>query len=326
DRFKVVIPFAGQTLRWEVIFSDVDMPPDLSFGSHDAGFVPDITSLQFLNSWDLDDPNSLVSLLQELIGQYKQYQADLVARIPRLQFDCDFLTSSEEYSDFEILSFRGNQSYENIVNIFIRIPVDLDSIPPYLIAENPGKDIACLLISYQSPEGSVQVTPKLFLSPRLERAFGRSSSLHIPPWGGQNGSCLMDYVPAVHQMLKQKVKAVSSGYRLRKDYASAFLSLFGGSVLEYDAGKFHSLSLLFKVQGFCCILKIHLSVGFPLDKPSFTLHSIYHESNGIPYHEEHKNYSYSPRWSPSEMAEAARSYLLQAVPEFKESSLSNGTF
>lgn len=39
----------------------------------------------------------------------------------------------------------------------------------------------------------------------LCRALGGATSLRIPQWGDVCGSCLMDYVPSVRQLLAAKV-------------------------------------------------------------------------------------------------------------------------
>ncbi|KAK3718792.1 hypothetical protein QZH41_014050, partial [Actinostola sp. cb2023] len=307
DRFKVLIPFAGHVLKWEVIFSDPELPPDFIFGNNDLDFVPNIEEIQSLFHWDHDNPESLVLLIKELVQHYKEYQTDIVKSIPRMQIECDYLVGNSEYSDYEVhLSNGSNQMYDKEVNLLIKIPVDIESIPPYLLKDNPGVGMACLLLNYISPNAKCHVSPKLYLSPRLERALGSSRTLHIPQWGGQNGSCLMDYLPVIHQLLVKKVNQVSSGYNKRKEYVSSFLSVFGGSVIEYDVDTYYQMSLLLNVQGFFCIVHISLSVGFPLDKPTFDLQSIYHEINGVPYSTTHRDYLYSPRWSSEHMCDAAR--------------------
>ncbi|KXJ14464.1 BRISC and BRCA1-A complex member 2 [Exaiptasia diaphana] len=327
DRFKVYIPFAGHTLKWEVIFSHPELPPDFIFGNQELDFVPDIEKMQSLIDWDHNNPQSFVTLIKELVQHYKHYQTELVKSIPRMQIECDYLLGNSDYSDYEVHFRReANQMYDLEVNILIKIPVDVESIPPYLLKDNPGIDMACLLLTYISPDGKCHVTPRLYLSPRLESALGGSSTLRIPQWGGQNGSCLMDYLPVIHQLLKQKVTQVSSGYQKRKEYVSAFMSSFGGSVLEYDADTYYDISLLLNVQGFFCIAHISLSVGFPLDKPTIELQSIYHEIKGVPYSITYREYPYSPRWSGELMSEAARTFFLEKIPEFKEASVSNGTF
>ncbi|ROL41537.1 BRISC and BRCA1-A complex member 2 [Anabarilius grahami] len=46
DRFKLHIPYAGETLKWDIIFnaSDPELPPDFIFGE-DADFLPEPSEL-----------------------------------------------------------------------------------------------------------------------------------------------------------------------------------------------------------------------------------------------------------------------------------------
>ncbi|KAF7254396.1 BRISC and BRCA1-A complex member 2, partial [Varanus komodoensis] len=46
DRFKLHIPYAGETLKWDIIFNAhyPELPPDFIFGE-DAEFLPDPSAL-----------------------------------------------------------------------------------------------------------------------------------------------------------------------------------------------------------------------------------------------------------------------------------------
>ena len=82
---------------------------------------------------------------------------------------------------------------------------------------------------------------------------GGVGSLRLPAWGGEHGSCLMDYVPLVHRLLIEKVEAIIQNYVRRKEYVAALLSVFGKSVLEYDTEGFRKVAFLFEHQGFSFI-------------------------------------------------------------------------
>lgn len=89
--------------------------------------------------------------------------------------------------------------------------------------------------------------------PMTARMLGGTRSLRLPPWGGGNGSHLMDYVPAIHKLLAEKVEAIVQSYISRKECVAAFLSVYGCSVLEYDTEGFKRLAFLFEHQGFTFI-------------------------------------------------------------------------
>ncbi|PFX20562.1 BRISC and BRCA1-A complex member 2-like [Stylophora pistillata] len=326
DRFKVLVPYAGRTLKWEVLFNQTqpDFPPDFIFGPQDQEFVPNIEKIESLENWDSNNPESLVNLIKELIREYKEYQREQVEKIPRIHFEYTTLAADSSYPEFEVHVIKGQLNTDSIVNFMIKLPVDLTGIPPFIIRDCPGEDMACLFVSYTSLNGE-HVTPTLLLSPRVERAFGGASNLRIPHWLGVNG-CLLEYLPLIQELFAQKVEQVCQAFHKRREYVAAFLSAFGSSVLEYDAEGFMKLSLLFKVQGFFCIVHIELDKNFPQEAPLFYLQSIYHEKNNQPYEKLEAGYPYSPRWSGDEMAERARTFLLEKIPAFKDASLSNAKF
>jgi len=92
--------------------------------------------------------------------------------------------------------------------------------------------------------------------------LGDPQLLRLPKWGGECGACLMDYTPAVHKLLEQKVDAIVQSYIRRKEFVAAFLSVFGQAVLEYDTEGFKKLAFLFEHQGFSFITLSMLRTTF----------------------------------------------------------------
>lgn len=78
--------------------------------------------------------------------------------------------------------------------------------------------------------------------------------LRLPQWGGDR-SCLIEYAPAVHQLLQERVESVVQSYIKRKEYTAACLSIMGRAVLEYDTAEFRTLAFFFQVQGFSFIIR-----------------------------------------------------------------------
>ncbi|XP_015754385.1 PREDICTED: BRCA1-A complex subunit BRE-like [Acropora digitifera] len=320
DRFKVFIPYAGRNLKWEVIFDQAqpDFPPDFIFGPQDVEFIPNIGEIKSLENWNANDPLSLLKLIKELVTHYKEYQRKQVEDMPRIHFEYTTLAEDSKYPDFEVHVIKGQQVRKmgkfdnNCINLLFGALFDCpgedmacllvsyasqngDNVTPKLLLsprverafggsgnlriphwggvygclleylpliqelfeakfyqDCPGEDMACLLVSYASQNGD-NVTPKLLLSPRVERAFGGSGNLRIPHWGGVYG-CLLEYLPLIQELFEAKVYQVCEAYQKRREYVAAFLSAFGSSILEYDAEAFLKLSLLFQVQGFFCIV------------------------------------------------------------------------
>ena len=91
------------------------------------------------------------------------------------------------------------------------------------------------------------------------RVVGGVGSLRLPPWGGEHGACLMDYVPLVHRLLTEKVETIVQSYVRRKEYVAALLSVIGRSVLEYDTESFKKVAFLFEQQGFSFVAHCELA-------------------------------------------------------------------
>lgn len=85
--------------------------------------------------------------------------------------------------------------------------------------------------------------------------------LRLPQWGGDK-SVLIDYVPAVHQLLQERIGMVVQSYIQRKEYTAACLSTMGRAVLEYDTKDFKTLAFFFEVQGFSFISRRELAIHF----------------------------------------------------------------
>uniref|UniRef100_A0A803K2I8 BRISC and BRCA1-A complex member 2 n=1 Tax=Xenopus tropicalis TaxID=8364 RepID=A0A803K2I8_XENTR len=310
DRFKLHIPYAGETLKWDIIFNAIypELPPDFIFGE-DAEFLPDPSALHNLAEWNPSDPECLLLVVKELVQQYHQYQCSRLSESSRLMFEYQTLQEEPQYGEnMEIYAGKKNNwTGEFSARFLLKLPVDFSNIPIYLLKdsnEDPGEDVALLSVSFEDAEAT-QVFPKLFLSPRIEHALGGSSALHIPAF--PSGSCLIDYVPQVCQLLTNKVSVTSQG------------------VVEYDAEGFTKLTLLLSWKDFCFLVHIDLPLYFPRDQPTLTFQSVYHFTNsGQLYSQAQKNYPYSPRWDGNEMAKRAKAYFRSFVPQFQEAAFANG--
>ncbi|RMC12511.1 hypothetical protein DUI87_10030 [Hirundo rustica rustica] len=275
DRFKLHIPYAGETLKWDIIFNAhyPDLPPDFIFGE-DAEFLPDPSALHNLASWNPSNPECLLLVVKELVQQYHQFQCSRLRESSRLMFEYQTLLEEPQYGEnMEIYAGKKNNWLPDLISVtffpqtgefsarfLLKLPVDFSNIPTYLLKdvnEDPGEDVALLSVSFEDAEAT-QVFPKLYLSPRIEHALGGSSALHIPAFPG--GGCLIDYVPQVCQLLTNKVQYVIQGYHKRREYIAAFLSHFGTGVVEYDAEGFTKLTLLLMWKDFCFL--VHSSFCF----------------------------------------------------------------
>ncbi|XP_077993677.1 BRISC and BRCA1-A complex member 2-like [Glandiceps talaboti] len=325
DRFKVTIPFAGNSVKWHVIFNChcPSEPPDFIFDQEDKDFCPKLEETKSLVNWNADDTKALLCVVRELVEKYKEHQESLLESNPRLLYEYNSLKETYVYDQLEVFAGkRKSLGAETPITFLIRLPVDLSAIPPYLIQGDPGEDIAILLISFQNSVSS-KVVPQLYLSPRVEHAIGGASQLRIPVFPRNNS--LSDYVPHVKDLLANKVDQVVKCYQSRREYISAFLSQFGRSILEYDAEGFTKLSILQEWNDFHFVLHVDLPPTFPRDQPVLTFQSVYHTgAYGKPYHSVQKGYPYSPRWNGNEMVDRTRTFMLGYLPEFRRNSVGNG--
>uniref|UniRef100_A0A8D3BN67 BRISC and BRCA1-A complex member 2 n=1 Tax=Scophthalmus maximus TaxID=52904 RepID=A0A8D3BN67_SCOMX len=174
DRFKLHIPYAGETLKWDIIFNAhyPELPPDFIFGE-DAEFLPEPSELPHLVEWDAGDPECLLQLVKELIQQYHSYQCQRLRDSSRLLFEYDSLLEDPNYGrNMEIYAGRKNSwTGEFSARFLLKLPVDFSNIPVYLLKDttlDPGEDVALLSVSFEDAEAT-QVFPKLYLSPSIEQ-------------------------------------------------------------------------------------------------------------------------------------------------------------
>ena len=62
-------------------------------------------------------------------------------------------------------------------------------------------------------------------------------------------------MPAVHQLLRERLEVIVQSYVQRKEYTAACLSIMGKAVLEYDTEEFKMMGFFFEVQGFSFIAR-----------------------------------------------------------------------
>jgi len=321
DRFKLRIPYAQQTITWEIIFDVAHWkePPDFIFETDSSDFCPPLEKINSLVCWDWKDRDSLVNLLEELLILYTHYQLERAGVDEKLKNHMSSLTAMSPES-LQVIINKSETGNIGTVNVIANLDVDFSKIP---LAESfipLACDCASLHVCFPFP-GSSNLHSQLFLPPHVEKALGGSNSLRIQ--GFQRGMLLGDYFNAVTLQLKKQVDTLSDGLDIRKDFVSALLLQFPGSVLEYDSKKFLKVVLLLEWNDFFFSLIVNLPKIFPLEPPSYTFKSVYHDQNSSPYTEEHDEIPWSPRWTSNEMARRASEYILGAIKNFQRMSVTS---
>jgi len=83
DRFKLIIPYAGQSVTWEVVFDSVlpHFPPDFLFDDDTFLSDPEVKLIEenvpSLANWDCEDAKSLLHVICELLALYRKYQVSI---------------------------------------------------------------------------------------------------------------------------------------------------------------------------------------------------------------------------------------------------------
>lgn len=77
--FEVEIPFAGTTLKWDVLLNEenYEFAPDFDFKSDLFLTDPDVDILKHLPSlsnWNINDPKAFKNVVQEFLQLYKRIQ------------------------------------------------------------------------------------------------------------------------------------------------------------------------------------------------------------------------------------------------------------
>ena len=249
----------------------------------------------------------------------------LLSDYSRLQFEYSSLVYQTAVCEDDVEVLIGSRSTHiksrligGAVNFLIRLKIDFSNLPPLQIGEDSGESAAVLLVTFHPPEGS-RITPQLYLSPRVEKALGCSSSLHLPSF--PSGSCLMDYVPVVADLLRDRLSAIALTYEKKKEYLGAFCYKMGKAMLEFDAVSFSHASFLLEYRDFYFLLHVSVPMNFPRDRPLFVFQSVYHSSYGKPFKIRCEEYPYSPRWDPSEMVERAWMFIVAYIDVFQRSSV-----
>ncbi|XP_060042760.1 BRISC and BRCA1-A complex member 2 isoform X6 [Erinaceus europaeus] len=297
DRFKLHIPYAGETLKWDIIFNAQypELPPDFIFGE-DAEFLPDPSALHNLASWNPSNPECLLLVVKELVQQYHQFQCSRLRESSRLMFEYQTLLEEPQYGEnMEIYAGKKNNwTGEFSARFLLKLPVDFSNIPTYLLK------VDLVNCSHYSAQGLVFAPPGSYLLGEsfsggeavlqdvnedpgedvalLSVSFEDTEATQVYPklylspriehaLGGSSalhipafpgGGCLIDYVPQVCHLLTNKVQYVIQGYHKRREYIAAFLSHFGTGVVEYDAEGFTKLTLLLMWRDFCFLVHTHL--------------------------------------------------------------------
>lgn len=331
DTFTVIIPYAGVSLQWQVLFCGADScgMPDFLIPEHD-GFDPEYKDIPNLVNWDVKNPKSLLNVVKDILSLYKDHQMKLVSKEnSKFAKDVQELVESKEYERVDVylakVEAERHSAPRTSINILVQIELDPSEIPDICFKDAPPEDP-----SFQHPVLQIhcndpgKITPQLYMPKRMEHVLGGRNSMKLPSYSRQT-TVLLEYVQTVHRNLYDVIAILRDGHSKRREYVAAFLRQYSNNVVEYDAEDFRKISLLFSYEDFYFLVHIALGQLFPQEQPDLTFQSVYHTTkSGSLYQVVHSNYPYSPRWSGIEMAKRTRAYVLERIEAFKAGCMKHG--
>lgn len=298
DRFTLKVPLAAEIVQWDIVFNlgRPRLAPDFNF--NDEPFVDELnldelkTHVPDLVRWNLDDPKRLLLVIQQFIQLYKRHQIQLLQKpeFSRLLFEYSSLVEETKVidEDLEILvgGQRRNRSICEGINFLIRLNVNFTNLPP-VRDEDDADRRANLLVNFQSADWS-RIHPKLYLSPRVEKALGPAHNYQIPQF--PSDSCLMDYVPLVINIIETEIQKLAENFNRKKQFISYLFFHLSNSVIEYDFLTWSWATFLLEKNNFHFLFKLTFTTDFPNENPSLIFQSVYQCSYNKPYQTTVKDY------------------------------------
>ncbi|XP_078037659.1 NAD(P)HX epimerase isoform X1 [Augochlora pura] len=323
DHFKLSIPYAKQTLTWNVFFDSQcpEMGPDFLF--NDDTFLMDMNidtlsaRLPSLAKWNVNDQNALLNVLMELLLCYKQHQVQLLQKQDRLKGEYDMLMSSPSIAqeDVEVMLLPfGSKPMEATFLLSLSIDVSQLIDRPF----QSQNDIAMLLVTFYGPNWN-RIMRQIHFSKYLEQVLDGTSTLELPHYPIDKP--LTHYVLETKKYIEEKVKSLVQILESRRLFIAAMLNYQRFSLIEYDACSFQSISLLLSDQDFHFMIDTKLPPSFPPHKPIVTIVSIYHMNNTRDPYSEIFEFPYSAKWRPDRMVKEIFKQLMTYINKFKTNSV-----
>ncbi|XP_015430792.1 PREDICTED: BRCA1-A complex subunit BRE-like [Dufourea novaeangliae] len=326
DRFKLCIPYAKQTLNWNVFFDSQcpEMGPDFIF--NDDTFLMDMNidtlsiKVPSLAKWNLNDRNALLNVLMELLACYKEHQIQLLQKQDRLKLEYSMLIDSSQIApgDVEIILLPF-ASKPTEAKFLITLLVDLSQLQNYgFELEN---ETAMLLITFSGPNWN-RIQTHLHISKFLQPIVGNPSTLQLQHF--PSDKCLMDYVLEAKMCIAEKINSFVQRFKSRRLFVSTLISLQPGATIEYDSLDYSHVSVLLNDEDFHFVVHFFLPSGYPQDIPEIELQSIYHMTKERSPFMRKFDVPYAKEWKPLELIKKICAFIKKdCVKNFKRNSIEN---
>ena len=179
DRVTLSLPLCQACVSWELIFdhTQLEMPPDFTFGDD---FIPDMGSLKRLEIYSLENPESLLLVLQELFELYRylyiaistlwdnsvyfyiilfrEFNYSKAVKQDRVSLELNMLKEAG-INQFSVLSkdvpvrSQGGEGMFGRPYLYLELPLEVDfkRLPPTLIISDEDLSPPSLLIMFKPP-------------------------------------------------------------------------------------------------------------------------------------------------------------------------------
>ncbi|XP_053980708.1 BRISC and BRCA1-A complex member 2-like isoform X1 [Hylaeus volcanicus] len=322
DRFKLSIPYARQTLIWNVFFDSQcpEMGPDFIF--NDDTFLANMdidilsTKIPSLAKWNPNNKDALLNVLMELLVCYKDHQIQLLHKQEVLKREYTMLMKTDiRLEDVETLLLPlGSKPTE--ARFLISLSVDLSQLQNRTCESENA--VAILHVTYSGTNWD-RIMTQLYLTKPLEDVLGNTQLLlpHFP-----RNKFLMDYITEVRKCISEKINVLVHSFEQRCAFMSVMATNQYLNLCEYDAVNFTYMCYLYGEDDFWLYILITLTLNFPKEKPIVTLQSVYHmREQGVPYTEQ-IYFPYSCNWNPLKMINRLMNHIhYKALEEFKANSI-----
>ncbi|KAG2488486.1 hypothetical protein HYH03_012990 [Edaphochlamys debaryana] len=135
--------------------------------------------------------------------------------------------------------------------------------------------------------------------------------LLLPPWSAH--MCLAEFVPLAGERLAAQAEAHCAGLAARQQLVAHLTEALGTCLESNLPGGAALFSCAW--EGAPVLVTLELGPRFPADKPAITLHSA-RQLSAPDAARTYREYPWSPRWAPREMAARIHNWLLEELPSF----------
>ncbi|XP_065353656.1 BRISC and BRCA1-A complex member 2-like [Cloeon dipterum] len=335
ERFLLEIPYVNDILHWYILFDsqEPESPPqfifcratDTKYERSDGSFLKTMDSealeklLPSLANWDSTDQEALANVVEELLFAFRKYQLNALREMTdqSVAFKVINLLESQTVaeSDIELIIRAGNE-----VNLLVRLAVDMSKVPELLLPPLDRRQREILASVLFTLVGDRQ-TSKLVLSPRMQLILGQEKDVKFPNIQADRKQTLPEYVEMLRKQLDRRIGMVVGGVNHRKNFLTSLVGLMGRALIETDTKNFTKSTFLLEWNNFSFLVHCCVPLTFPFEKPIYIFQSIYHTCKQRPFASKCSDYPYSPDWQHFEMADRAKTFILEYVKTFQAESI-----